>query len=88
MINKFINCSHRFLQLYIKKSSQAQVQNDEDKDYEEWRDFDYLVQTNFLAFLVLWKDKRYQTARNYIQLTKKYIYQMINQTNDDFDTLL
>jgi hypothetical protein len=40
---------------------------------ELWRDLDYLVQTNFLAFIILWKAKRYEQSHKYILLAKRYV---------------
>jgi len=39
---------------------------------------DYLVQTNLLSFLVLWKAKRYEQSQKYIKICKKYIYHFMN----------
>lgn len=46
---------------------------------EGWRDMDYLVQTNFLAFLILWKAKRFEQSQKYISLAKRYVYQFYNE---------
>ena len=43
------------------------------------RDMDYLVQTNFVSFYVLWRSKEYETCKKYISESKKYIYSMINE---------
>ena len=44
------------------------------------REMDYLVQTNFVSFFVLWRSKEYHTCQKYIAESKKYIYAMINNT--------
>lgn len=41
-----------------------------------------MVQTNFLAFLILWKAKRYEQSQKYISLSRRYIYQFLNQESD------
>ena len=46
------------------------------------RDLDYLVQTNFLAFLVLWRSERYEQAQKYISLCKKFMNEMIDTSGD------
>lgn len=49
------------------------------------RVLDYMVQTNFVAFLVLWKAKEYETSKKYITQTKTYIYQMIREVSDQIE---
>jgi hypothetical protein len=41
-----------------------------------------MVQTNFLAFLTLWKSERYEQAQKYIVLCRKFINDIIEERDD------
>ena len=46
------------------------------------RDLDYMVQTNFLSFLILWKVERFEQSKKYIEMCKKFIGDIINNGQD------
>ena len=37
------------------------------------RDTDYLIQTNLLAFLILWKARRFEQSEKYLNMAKQFI---------------
>lgn len=44
-----------------------------------------MIQTNIIAFLILWKAKEYETSKKYISQAKTYIYQMIKTVSDQLE---
>ena len=53
----------------------------EQKIVEEgnWRDLDYVVQTNFLSFYIYWKLGNIKESTKYLLESKKYIVKIVNK---------